>query len=173
MGECFLSRGDIKVLSPGHFSASENFFLCCICQRANTEYFRMWLKGRKYLDLCIFLLPLVQESTLSMAASHSGFELSFKEQTTQPGFLPAEGILWEAKVTESFPDSPVLEAAQQCKGDWFYLPSSLGHQYTILQEEHNRVWVGVWEGADETWWGLKGQWIGLWVADPAWNARFH
>lgn len=81
-----------------------------------------------------------------MAASHSGSELGFKEQTTQPGFLPAEGILWEVKVTESFPDSPVLEAAQQCKGDRFYLPFSLGHQYTILQEEHNRVWVGFGKG---------------------------
>lgn len=105
----------------------------------------------KYLDLYFFLLHLVQESSLSMAASHSDSELSFKEQTTQPGFLPAEGILWEVKVREPFPDSPVLEAAQQWKGDRFYLPSSLRQQYTFLQEELNRVWTGVWKGADERW----------------------
>lgn len=57
------------------------------------------------------------------------------KQPNLDSFLP-EGILWEVKVTESFPDSPVLEAAQQCKEDRFYLPSSLRHQYAILQEEH-------------------------------------
>jgi len=45
------------------------------------------------------------------------------------------------------------------------LPPSLGHQYTILEKQHSRIWVGAWKEAGETSQGLKGQWVGLGVGD--------
>lgn len=137
------------------FSASENLHQGCISKEANMEYFRIQLEDSWYLgDLKHYLFPLVQESSLRGCTTWN-WDLKNK-QPNLVSFLP-EGILWEVEVTESFPASPVLEAAQQCNEDRFYLPSSLGHQYSILQAWLvNRIWVGAWKEAGETRQSLKG-----------------
>lgn len=109
-GRCFNPCDDITVPSPGQFGVSEKFFQGCISQEANMEYFRMRLKGWQHMrDLKYFLFPLVQESSILHGCTT--WNGGLKNKLLHLDSLLPEGILWEVKGTESFPDSPVLQAA--------------------------------------------------------------
>lgn len=168
------------LLAPWWHYSSFTRSLWCLRKIVSEMHF-LWSKYGVFWDMIeglaifrrfkIFSVPFGTRKRSLHGCTTWNWDLKNK-QLNLDSFLP-EGILWEVKATESFPDSPVLEAAQQCKEDRFYLPSSLGHQYAILQEEHNGVWVGAWEDAGETWQGSKGQQVGLGVGDLIWNSQFH